>query len=72
MCTRKAPLRRKRKPIADSYLLVTEDGEQFGPFKSQAQANLFAAVRWPAIFENHWRVEKQEVGCGDVGTRKIR
>ncbi len=39
-------LPRRRKTIDVRYMLITA-GAQFGPFRSEAQAALFATVRWP-------------------------
>ena len=51
-------VRLPRKPkIAVSYRLIVANGEQFGPFKSEAQAILFAAVRWPRHVPA-WHIER--------------
>ncbi len=52
-------LPRRRKDIDVRYMLITA-GARFGPFKSEAQAVLFAAVRWPKRVPA-WHIEKRGV-----------
>jgi hypothetical protein len=46
----------RRQPIALRYMLVAS-GESFGPFKTEAQAAMFAAIRWPKEVPA-WHIEK--------------
>jgi hypothetical protein len=49
----------RRKPIALRFMLVAGI-ESFGPFKTEAQAMIFAAVRWPKEVPA-WHIEKHGV-----------
>ena len=47
--------RRRRNDVG--YMLIA-GSESFGPFKSEAQAALFATVRWPKD-EPAWHIERR-------------
>jgi hypothetical protein len=47
----------RRRQIHVCYTLIVSSGETFGPFKSEQQAVLFAAVRWPKDVPA-WHIEK--------------
>ncbi len=49
----------RRKPIDVQYMLITA-GMRFGPFRTEAQAEMFAAVRWPKDVPA-WHIEKRGV-----------
>lgn len=46
----------RRRQIDVHYMLITA-GERFGPFKTEAQAAMFAAIRWPKQVPA-WHIEK--------------
>ena len=49
--------RRQQKKMHVCYTLIVSSGETFGPFKSEAQAMMFAAVRWPREAPA-WHIER--------------
>ena len=51
------PRKQKQKKMHVSYTLIVSSGETFGPFKSESQAMMFAAVRWPGKVPA-WHIEK--------------
>jgi hypothetical protein len=50
-------LPRRRKTIDVRYMLITGT-TSFGPFRSEAQAALFATVRWPRHAPD-WHIERR-------------
>jgi len=47
----------RRRQIDVSYMLITAR-DKFGPFKSEQQAVMFAAIRWPKQVPA-WHIERR-------------